>query len=400
MRHADRWALDPAPPEVDLARVMERVAGVIRGIEPNDSPERFRSLGVDVILGAGRFVGPDAFEVDGRRLTGEDLRHRHRVAAGGAADPRPRRRAVPDQRDAVRRCARTCRTCVVVGGGPIGCEMAQAFRRLGSEVTVVDLAPGILPREDVDLATVVQPRADRRRRALSPRRDHRPRRSRRGAAGDIRLTLKPAHGGAGRRSPERTCCWPRGAKANVEGLDLEAAGVVVDQGRIVNTDLRTGNPNIYVIGDAAGGHQFTHVAEHHAGIVLRHAHLPHALGQAVAGRALVHLHRSGARARRPVGSRGEDPRRRPPRLPLPVRRDRPRAGRGRDRGVRQAGDVAQGQAARRGDRRSARRRADRRIRAGADQGHEGLRHLRRRSTPTRRWRRSTAALPTSGRRKA
>jgi len=69
MRHADRWALDPAPPQPDLARVMTRVAGVIESIEPNDSPERFRALGVDVIFGAGRFVDPKTFEVDGRRLT-------------------------------------------------------------------------------------------------------------------------------------------------------------------------------------------------------------------------------------------------------------------------------------------------------------------------------------------
>ena len=79
MRHADRWAIAPAKPEVDLAQVMERVAGVIRGIEPNDSPERFRGLGVDVILGDGRFTGPDVFEVAGRRLTA-----RHFVIATGS----------------------------------------------------------------------------------------------------------------------------------------------------------------------------------------------------------------------------------------------------------------------------------------------------------------------------
>ncbi|MEP6678418.1 MAG: FAD-dependent oxidoreductase, partial [Betaproteobacteria bacterium] len=73
MSHADRWALTPAQPRPDLARVMERVARVIKSIEPQDSPERFRGLGVDVILGSGRFVDPDAFEVDGRRLTAKNF---------------------------------------------------------------------------------------------------------------------------------------------------------------------------------------------------------------------------------------------------------------------------------------------------------------------------------------
>ncbi len=266
MRHADRWAIDPAPPTVDLARVMERVAAVIRGIEPNDSPERFRSLGVDVILGAGRFTAPDAFEVDGRRLTGRTFV----VATGSrpAVPPIPGLDAVPfltnetlfDLREDVPHL-------IVVGGGPIGCEMAQAFRRLGSEVTLIDVAPGILPREDVDLATVVHRRlidegVQFRLGVAIERVD--------GRGGDLRLTLRPAHGGqiqvAGTHLLLAT-----GRKANVESLNLESAGVGVDQGRIVHTDLRTGNPNIYVIGDAAGGHQFTHVAEHHAGIVLRHA---------------------------------------------------------------------------------------------------------------------------------
>ena len=102
MRHADRWALPAVAPAVDLARVMERVAEVIRGIEPNDSPERFRGLGVDVIIGDGRFTGRDIFAVDGRRLTA-----RHFVIATGSRPavppiPGPRDHAVPHQRDDLR----------------------------------------------------------------------------------------------------------------------------------------------------------------------------------------------------------------------------------------------------------------------------------------------------------
>ena len=152
---------------------MERVAGVIKGIEPNDSPERFRGLGVDVIFGDGRFVGPDAFEVDGRRLTAKTF-----VIATGSrpavpkipgldATPYLTNETVFDLREPVP-------SLIVIGAGPIGCEMAQAFRRLGSEVTVVDMAPQILPREDADLAAVVFAALAGRGRSLSPRRvDHR-----------------------------------------------------------------------------------------------------------------------------------------------------------------------------------------------------------------------------------
>ena len=133
---------------------MERVAGVIKGIEPNDSPERFRGLGVDVIFGDGRFVAPDAFEVNGRRLTAKTF-----VIATGSRPVVPQLPGIDttpyltnetlfDLREPVP-------SLIVIGAGPVGCEMAQAFRRLGSEVAVVDIAPRILPREDADTVAVV-----------------------------------------------------------------------------------------------------------------------------------------------------------------------------------------------------------------------------------------------------
>ena len=267
MRHADRWAIPPAVPQPDLARVMERVASVIRGIEPNDSPERFRSLGVDVILGAGRFVDPDTFVVGPRRLTAKTF-----VIATGS---RPAMLPVPglaesgaltnetlfDLRESVPRL-------IVIGSGPIGSEMAQAFRRLGSEVDVVDMAARILPREDADLAAVVQQamvaEGVRYHFGASILRVD-------GRRGDLRMTLRGPDGA------ERTIAGTHilvaaGRKPNVEDLGLDAAGIRLDRGRIVSdAKLRTTNPRAYVVGDVAGGYQFTHVAEHHAGIVLRQA---------------------------------------------------------------------------------------------------------------------------------
>ena len=267
MRHADRWSLEAVNPKPDLAKVMERVAGVIRSIEPNDSPERFRGLGVDVILGSGQFVAPDAFEVDGRRLTARTF-----VVATGSRPAVPKLPGIDGTpyltNETVFDLREPVPSLIVIGAGPIGSEMAQAFRRLGSEVAVVDIAPQILPREDADLADVVfkQMRAEGIRHHL-------------GASilgfsgrkGDVRATVRLADG-----TPTvlvgSHLLLAAGRLANVEGLGLDAAGVRLEQGRIVvEGGLRTTNRNIYVIGDAAGGYQFTHMAEHHAGILLRHA---------------------------------------------------------------------------------------------------------------------------------
>jgi len=266
MRHADRWAIAPAEPGIDLAHVMERVAGVIRGIEPNDSPERFRALGVDVILGDGRFTGSDVFEVAGRSLTA-----RHFVIATGsrpAVPPIPGLAGTPFlSNETLFALRENVPHLLLIGGGPIGTEMAQAFRRLGSEVTVVDMATGILPREDRDLAGVVQRTLEHEgvRFHLDVKIE-----SVSGAKGELRMTIRESNGTA-RTLTGTHLLVAAGRRANVEGLGLEAAGVQVDHGRIVNTNLATSNPRISVIGDAAGGYQFTHVAEHHAGIVLRRA---------------------------------------------------------------------------------------------------------------------------------
>ena len=268
MRHADRWALMPAAPCPDLQRVMERVAEVIRGIEPHDSPERFRSLGVDVLFGAGRFVARDAFEVNGRKLTAKTF-----VVATGSRPAVPRlpgidftpyltNETIFDLREPVP-------SLIVVGAGPIGCEMAQAFRRLDSEVTVIDVASRILPREDADAAAVVFAAL-----AAEGIRNHLGAGilSCEGRKGDIRVMIRTADG-----KPTQLVgthlLLAAGRMPNIEGLGLDAAGVELQNGRLVLGDggLRTTNPDVYVIGDAAGGLQFTHLAEHHAGILLRHA---------------------------------------------------------------------------------------------------------------------------------
>ncbi len=267
MGHAQRWALNASDPRPDLAKVMERVRQVIAGIEPNDSPERFRGLGVDVTFGSGKFISPDAFEVGGRRLTAKTFV----IATGSrpAVLPIPGLDSIPYlTNETVFDLREPVPSLIVVGSGPIGSELTQAFRRLGSEVTVVDIAPAILPREDPDLAAVIF------RQLLEEGVRYHFETSilkASGAPGALALTIK-GKDGALRTLTGSHLLLAAGRRANIEDLGLEAAGVRVEKGRIVvDEKLRSSNPRIFVIGDVAGGYQFTHVAEHHAGIVLRQA---------------------------------------------------------------------------------------------------------------------------------
>ena len=267
MRTATDYAIPAHNPVPRIADVMERVAGVIRGIEPNDSPERFRGLGVDVIFGDGRFTAPDCVEVNGRKLKARTF-----VIATGSrpgVPPIPGIDSVPYlTNETVFDLREQVPSMIVIGAGPIGCEMAQAFARLGTKVSVVDVAPQIMPREDADLVRVVQQQMEKDGvefvlEATIARVE--------GTRHDIRMTARRKNG------PEQTLqathlLVAAGRRANIEDLGLEAANVAVEKGKIVSdATLRTTNPRIYVCGDAAGGLQFTHLAGHHAGILLRHA---------------------------------------------------------------------------------------------------------------------------------
>ena len=348
---------------------MERVAGVIRSIEPNDSPERFRGLGVDVILGSGRFTGPQTFEVGGRRLTAKNFV----IATGSraAVPPIPGIERTPYlTNETVFALRENVPHLLVIGSGPIGSELAQAFRRLGSEVTVVDIAPAILPREDRDLAQVVH-----RTMAGEGIRYHLGVQivSIEGRAGDVRMMI--TKDGMPSTLIGTHLLVAAGRKVNIEGLGLEAAGVRVEKGRIVHEDLVTSNPRIHVIGDAAGGHQFTHVAEHHAGIVLRRAvfRMKWAKPSTVVPWATYtdpELARVGVSE---TEAKQQGLAHRVYRFPLDDI-DRARDGK-RDRGAGEGRHCAERKAARCRDRRAACRRTDRRMRARAEQGNESRRSV-------------------------
>lgn len=279
LRTADDAAIAAQVPGISLARVMQRVRSVIARIEPNDSPERFRSLGVEVTFGAGQFTGRQAFEVNGQALTAR----KYIIATGS-------RPALPDipglgdvpylTNETVFDLDEPVPSLLILGSGPIGVEMAQAFSRLGSQVQVIDRHQHILKNEDTNMARVVETRLREEGVAFymgaSPLKVD-------GEAGRLRLLIQQADGSEHWLQGTHLLV-AAGRRANVEHLGLEAAGVEVAHGRIVTDKrLRTANRDIYACGDVVGPYQFTHMAEHHAGVALRGAlfHLPARIEQRV-----------------------------------------------------------------------------------------------------------------------
>ncbi|KAA2238262.1 dihydrolipoyl dehydrogenase family protein [Salinarimonas soli] len=268
---ARRWRKDAAfgitfqPPVVDFAAVRRHVHAVIGAIAPNDSVERFEGLGVTVIKGYARFVGPQEVTVDGTRI-----RARRIVVATGssaAVPPIPGLADVPYlTNETVFENGELPGHLIVVGGGPIGIEMAQAHRGLGSEVTVLE-AGGILARDDAELVALL--REDLLADGITVREGARIARVERDGAG-IAVVLATEAGEE--RILGSHLLVAAGRRANVAGLDLEKAGIAYGpRGIEVDGRLITSNRRVFAIGDVAGGPQFTHVAGYHAGIVIRNA---------------------------------------------------------------------------------------------------------------------------------
>ncbi|MDP1708030.1 MAG: FAD-dependent oxidoreductase [Gammaproteobacteria bacterium] len=271
-REAARFGINAALQPIQLADVMQRVNTVIRAIEPNDSPERFRQLGVEVIFGAGQFTAPDSFEMDGRIL-----RARNFVLATGS---RPAIPSIPGidsipylTNETVFTLQEAVPQIIILGAGPIGIEMAQAFARLGSHVHVVQRGERILPREDADLAHIVTEKL--RTEGVEFHFDSTPTRAERSVNG-VRLHITQPSGTTTLLEASHLLV-ATGRRLNLENLGLERADVTLEQGRLLlDQRLRTTNKHIYACGDIGGPYQFTHMAEHQAGVVLRNAlfHLP------------------------------------------------------------------------------------------------------------------------------
>ncbi len=250
----------------DFGAAMARMRRLRADLSGIDGAPRFRHMGVDVFLGDARFVGPDCIEVDGRRLS-----FRRAIIATGA------RPAVPDvpglagtdylTNETVFELTALPARLVLIGGGPIGCELAQAFARFGSGVTLVDRGSHVLPKEDADAATLVERALARDGvRLMRPARVLRVERE-----GSAKLVVVAAEG-LEERIPADALLVATGRSPNVEGLGLDLAGVRYDTGGVVVDDrLRTSNPRVFAVGDVASRFKFTHNSDFQARLAVQNA---------------------------------------------------------------------------------------------------------------------------------
>ena len=264
IKKAAQLGIDVATPQVDFGRVMGRVQDVIKTIEPHDSVERFTGLGVDCLYGNAKLISPWVVDVDGQQISAEKI-----ILATGA---RPTMPPIPglDQVDPL-----TSETLwqlqdlperlLIVGGGAIGCELAQAFQRLGSQVTLVEMQSQLLPRDDQQVATFIQQYLESE-----------------GVQVLTNYGAKKFESQEGRRSAQLSSSAEPAAEslqvgfdlvlvaigrtANTESLGLEELGIPLNANGTVTTDdyLRTCYPNILACGDLVGPYQLTHAASHQA----------------------------------------------------------------------------------------------------------------------------------------
>jgi pyruvate/2-oxoglutarate dehydrogenase complex dihydrolipoamide dehydrogenase (E3) component/uncharacterized membrane protein YdjX (TVP38/TMEM64 family) len=265
IRRAQDYGLRSASAEFDFADVMERVQRVVRTVEPHDSIERYSALGVECLEGEASIVSPWEVEVktkggESRRLTTRSI-----VIAAGA---RPFVPPIPGiekmdclTSDTVWDLRSLPARLVVLGGGPIGSELAQAFARFGSKVTQVEMLERILPREDPEFSQMVAQRF--RDDGVDVRTGHK---AKQFLIEDGRKVLVCEHKGSEVRIEFDALLCAVGRVANTKGYGLEALGIATTKARTVETNefLQTIYPNIYACGDVAGPYQFTHTAAHQA----------------------------------------------------------------------------------------------------------------------------------------
>ena len=260
LQRASEYGLRNVSGEVDFPSVMERVQGIIKAIEPHDSVERFTSLGVECEIGQAKILSPYQVEVNGRVINTRSV-----IIATGA---RPLVPPIPglDQieyltSDTVWELRELPERLLVIGGGPIGCELAQAFNNLGAKVTQVDQAPRIMPREDAEVSELITERF--RQDGITVLTSHRVIGFR---SGNNRSVMEAEHDGEKVEIEFDRVLLAIGRRANVEGFGLEELEMqLTRQGTLeVNQYLQTAYPNIYACGDVVGPYQFTHMASFQA----------------------------------------------------------------------------------------------------------------------------------------
>ena len=258
-RRAEEFGLDRQNPTFDFSKVMERVQNVIKNIEPHDSVERYSGLGVDCITGAAKIKSPYEVEVNGRVLTTKNI-----VVATGASPLVPSIPGLSEisflTSDNIWNIHQLPERLIVLGGGPIGCELAQSFARFGSRVTLVEMSSRILSREVEMVSQHVLEKFSKEN--ISVRTGHKALR-----VDSAKKILVCEFEGREVEIPFDEILVALGRKANVTGFGLENLNIEIsNRGTIVADEyMRTTNyPNIFVCGDVTGPYQFTHTAAHQA----------------------------------------------------------------------------------------------------------------------------------------
>lgn len=266
MRHADQYGLEPVDPRFSFPAVMRRIHAIIAAIEPNDSVERYTALGVDVVQGHARIVDPWTVEIARTDGTVQRLTTRSIIIAAGAAPLVPDLPGLAESGyltsdtlwDSFAALDDMPRRIVVLGGGPIGCELAQAFARLGAAVTQVEQGERLLPREDADVAELA--RAAQAASGVTVLTGYTAVRVENGAERQLIAVSESVETAIGFDA----LIVAVGRKARLTGYGLEELGIETNRTVVTDEYLATIYPNIYAAGDVAGPYQFTHTAAHQA----------------------------------------------------------------------------------------------------------------------------------------
>ncbi len=267
MRRGEEFGLPAVEPVVDLAKVNAHVQSVIEHIQPHDDPERFRDYGCEVIFGTAEFI--DSHNV---RINGETISSKRFVIATGS---RPFIPPIEGLKEAgfltnieIFSLQKLPKRLVVLGGGPIGLEMAQAFHRLGSKVTVVERLPNILPQEDPEVAAALQKKLTEEGVTFFTSTSA----EKVSFDGEIRTVFCSDNLQDNIKIECEQLLVAVGRKPNIENLGLEVAGVIcTPKGINIDRRMRSSQKHIYAVGDVCGPYPFTHMAEYQAGIVISNA---------------------------------------------------------------------------------------------------------------------------------
>jgi len=263
LRDAERFGIHPDMPDINIADVMAKVHDVIDTLSTHDSVERFVALGVKVIQAKASFQGPSCLKAGNTLIKAR----RYVIATGSspAIPPIPGLDTTPFYtNETIFDLTENPSHLVIIGGGPIGCELAQAFLMLGIKVTLLE-GLHIMPRDEADLVDILRDTLIKQGLTLHE-------------AIKVQEVKSTTHGIEVTIESDGKSCIIEGShllvatgrRPNLQGLNLEAANIdYTPKGIIVNPRLRTSNARVYAIGDVVGPYQFTHVAGYHAGIVLR-----------------------------------------------------------------------------------------------------------------------------------